>query len=101
MQPPAVFHWNAEPLHQGAAVTCEALLAWNQRVSVMRVLHLLLFHIARGANIVMWPYNEACSFACQKFLDCLDFRRLGFLLHRQMVKTKHHQNISIGENAII
>ena len=67
----------------------------------MGVLHLLLFQVTRSANVVMWPHNKACSLARKKSLDRLDFRRLRFLLHRQMVEAEHHQSISVGENTII
>src|SRR5689334_22033731 len=98
---PSILYGNPEAFHQRASVAGKALLSRHEGIPVMGIFHLLLLGVARSPDVVMRPHHQAGSFARQKFLDRLDFRCLGLLIHRKVIKTKYHQSIGVRENSIV
>ena len=52
-QPVGIVHGNAEPFHQRARVLAEALLVRHERIAMVEVFHLTLFHIAGEADVMV------------------------------------------------
>ena len=44
-EPELIHHWNVEPRHDGTGVLSEALLAWDEGITVVSVFDLTLLHV--------------------------------------------------------
>src|SRR6476659_6055902 len=86
----AILNRRVQPLHEGACVFSEALLAWYERVAVVGVFHVAYLEIGRDTDVVVWAKNQAGSFPREKLSNRFDFLRRGFLLRNHVVQTKHH-----------
>ena len=58
-QPVTVFHRNSQATHQRTRVFAETLLARDQRVAVMEVLHVAHLWVVGDADVVVRTENEA------------------------------------------
>ena len=100
-QPPNVVHGHVECLHQRAGVLAEALLARDQAVAVVFVLHLALGEIVGEADVVVGRQQQAGAFAFEPLGDRGDLFGGGFLLAEQMVETEHHERVGVGQDAFV
>src|SRR5262249_30156706 len=74
-----IYYVHIESLDYGARVLAQAVLAWNQGVSMMCVFELPLLHILRETNVMMRANQQACSVSFQPFAKCFDLLGGGFL----------------------
>src|SRR5262249_21839875 len=68
---------------------------------MMLVLHLALLHVAGETDIVMRREQQAGPFPFQPFPDGANLIWCSGLLGYQMVETKHHQRIRVGQNPFV
>jgi hypothetical protein len=96
-----IFDRHAEPLHNGTRVFAKALLAGNQRITVMGILHRTLFQVARHSNVMVWSQDQAGSSASKEFPKSLDFVGSGLLLRKHMVESEYHHRVRVFQYAFV
>ena len=67
----------------------------------MGIFHLALLHVGGRAHVMVGSDNQACTFACEKLPDRLDFLPGSFLLGDHVVEAEHHEGIRVSEDALI
>ena len=98
---PQVMHWDVESLHQRAGVLPEALLARHEWVAMVEVFHLALLEVVGETDIVVRREQQAGAFALEPLADGRDFLWRGFLLGKEVVESKHHERVGIGEDPFV
>ncbi len=68
---------------------------------MVAIFHLPLLRVAREANVVVGGEQQACPFAFEPLLDRFDFTRLGFLFRDEVVQTKDHQCVRVGQHSFV
>ena len=101
-QTPTILDGNVETLHERARVFAEALLAGNQRIAVVCVLH-GAFVGGHREKPTSWcgPSIRQVPSRFRKFSKCLDLLWGGLLLGDHMVETEDHQRVGVVENALV
>ena len=98
---PPVLHRNAEPLHESAGVCSESLLPRNQGIAVMRVFLVTLLQVSGGADIVMWPDDQARALPFQKIANGFDLVGAGHLFRCHVIETEDQQGVGVRQHLVI
>ncbi len=96
-----VVYGNAKALHQRARILPKPLLARDERVAVMQILHLSLLHVAGEADVMMGRKQETGAVPLQPFADRGNLLRRRLLFGENMVESEHHQRVGVGQNTFI
>ena len=96
-----IHHRNVEPFHQGAGVLAEALLAGDELVAMVSILHLALLQVGREADVVVRGQQQTRAFTLEPVADRGDLVRRRFLLRDQMVEAEHHQGVGVRQDALV
>ena len=100
-QPPNVVNGHVECPHQRAGVLAEALLARDQAVAVVFVLHLALAVVVGEADIVVGRQKQTGALSFEPLGDRRDLFGGGFLFAEQMVETEHHERVGVGQHPFV
>jgi hypothetical protein len=84
-----------------AGVLAEALLAGNEFVAMMAILHLTLIQVSRKTDVVVRGQQQTRAFTLEPFADRGDLVRRRLLLRDEMVEAEHHQRVGVPENALV
>ena len=60
---PHIYARGRRRLHQGTRIGAESLPPWHERITVVQVLHLTLFHVIGEPYVMMRPHHQAGVFA--------------------------------------
>src|SRR5689334_385946 len=71
---------HSQGLHDRTSVLPEPLLAWNERIAVMRVFQLPLLHVFGESHVVMRAQQQTGPIAFQPLADRLNFTGRSLLL---------------------
>src|SRR5438046_5347739 len=96
-----VLDGDPQPFHQTARVPSEALLPRYQRIAAMKVLHVALLQITRGAYVTVWSEDHACSFAGEKLPQRLSLVPSRFLFRDHVIQAEYEQRIRVGQDAVV
>ena len=89
------------PLISERTYFAESLLARDERVAVVVVLHVALLQVVRGADVVVRPENDARSLASEERAQRLDLLGRGLLFGDHMVEPEDHQRVGVGEDPLV